>query len=166
MTFGAASSRRFQIALISKVHPSCPDLLPHSKFSHEVIKMNWKLIFALSLFGLAMAVASLFGLGYAEPFLWLVIFIIYAWVIATRAPGKYFLHGFLVSIVNSIWITAIHATFFSIYAKNNPQFVQSAPPGRDPRVLMIIFGPLFGVLFGLVAGLFTFIASKIVKKRA
>ncbi len=125
--------------------------------------MNWKLIFALSLFGLAMAVGSLFGLGLAEPLLWLVIFIIYAWVIAKRAPGKYFLHAFLVSVVNSIWITAIHATFFSIYAKNNPQFVQNAPPGMNPRVLMIIMGPIFGVLFGLVAGLFAFIASKFVK---
>ncbi len=126
--------------------------------------MNWKLILALSLFGLAMAVGSLFGLGLAEPVLWLVIFIIYAWVIARRAPGKYFLHGFLVSVMNSVWITAIHATFFSIYAKNNPQFVQSAPPGINPRVFMIIMGPLFGMLFGLVAGLFAFIASKVVKK--
>ena len=128
--------------------------------------MNWKLIFGLSLFGLAMAVASLFGLGMLEPLLWLVIFIIYAWLIATRAPGKYFLHGFLASIVNSIWITAIHATFFPTYAKNNPQFVQSAPPGMNPRLLMIVMGPLFGTLFGLVAGLFAFIASRIVKKRA
>jgi hypothetical protein len=127
--------------------------------------MNWKLILALSLFGLAMAIASLFGLGMLEPLLWLIIFIIYAWVIAKRAPGKYFLHGFLVSVVNSVWITAIHAGFFSIYAKNNPQFVQSAPPGMNPRVLMIIMGPIFGVLFGLVAGLFAFIASKIVKRQ-
>ena len=129
-------------------------------------RMNWKLIFALSLFGLAMAIGSLFGLGMIEPLLWLIIFIIYAWVIARSAPGKYFLHGFLVSVVNSVWITAIHATFFDIYAKNNPQFVQSAPPGMYPRVLMIIMGPIFGVLFGLVAGLFAFIASKFVKKRA
>lgn len=127
--------------------------------------MNWKLILALSLFGLAIAIASLFGLGMLEPLLWLVVFIIYAWVIAKRAPGKYFLHGFLVSVVNSVWITAIHATFFSIYAKNNPQFIQSAPPGINPRVLMIIMGPLFGVLFGVVAGLFAFIASKLVKKQ-
>ena len=128
--------------------------------------MNWNLIFALSLFGLAMAVGSLFGLGMAEPLLWLVIFIICAWLIAKRAPGKYFLHGFLVSIVNSIWITAIHATFFTIYAKNNPQFVQSAPPGWDPRVIMIISGPIFGIIFGLIAGLFAFVASRIVKKGA
>lgn len=127
--------------------------------------MNWKLIFALSLFGLAMAIGSLFGLGMAEPLLWLAIFIICAWLIAKRAPGKYFLHGFLMSVVNSIWITAIHATFFTIYAKNNPQFVQSAPPGMNPRVLMIVMGPVFGVLFGLIAGLFAFIAAKIVKKQ-
>ena len=85
---------------------------------------------------------------------------------AKRAPGKYFLHGLLTSVVNSVWITVTHATFFDIYAKNNPQFVQSAPPGINPRVLMIIMGPIFGVLFGLVAGLFAFIASKIVKKGA
>ena len=126
--------------------------------------MNWRLILALSLFGMAMAVASLFGLGMLEPFLWLVVFVIYAWVIAKRAPGKYFLHGFLVSVMNSVWITAVHAGFFSIYAKNNPQFVQSAPPGVNPRVLMIIMGPIFGVLFGLIAGLFAFVGSKIVKK--
>src|SRR5712692_7812304 len=111
--------------------------------SPKEIPMNWKLIFALSLFGLAMAVASLFGLGMFEPLLWLVIFIIYAWLIATRAPGKYFLHGFLASVVNSVWITAMHATFFHMYAQHNPRFVQSAPPGMNPRVLMIIMGPIF-----------------------
>jgi len=125
--------------------------------------MNWKLIFALSVFGLAMAVASLFGLGMLEPLLWLAIFIIYAWLIATRATGKYFLHGFLVSVVNSIWI---HALFFSVYAKNNPQFVQGVPPGMNPRVLMIIMGPLVGAVFGVIAGLFAFIASKVFKKSA
>jgi hypothetical protein len=127
--------------------------------------MNWKLIFGLSLFGLAMAVASLFGLGMLEPLLWLVIFLIYAWLIATRASGKYFLHGFLVSVINSVWITAIHATFFNLYAQHNPQFVQSAPASMNPRVLMIIMGPIFGAIFGLVAGLFAFVASRIVKKQ-
>jgi hypothetical protein len=128
------------------------------------MEMNWKLIFALSLFGLAMAVASLFGLGMIEPLLWLVIFIIYAWLIATRAPGKYFLHGFLVSVVNSIWITAIHAAFFTTYVTNNPQMVRGTPAGMNPRVLMIVMGPVFGAAFGLVAGLFAFIAAKIFRK--
>jgi len=124
--------------------------------------MNWKLIFTLSLFGLAMAIASLFGLGLFEFVLWLIIFIIYAWVIATRAPGKYFLHGFLVSVVNSIWITAIHCGFFPMYVKSNPQMVQGTPPGMNPRIIMIVAGPIVGVILGVIAGLFAFIASKIV----
>ena len=56
--------------------------------------MNWKLILALSLFGLAMGVGSLFGLGLAEPLLWLVIFIIYAWVIARPRRANIFCTGF------------------------------------------------------------------------
>jgi hypothetical protein len=125
--------------------------------------MNWKLIFLLSLFGLAMAIASLFGLGAFEPLLWLVIFIIYAWVIAKNCTRRYFLHGFLVSVVNSIWITAAHAIFFSMYITNNPQMNPSLPPGINPRLLMIVMGPIFGVLFGVVAGLFAWVGSKIVK---
>ena len=56
--------------------------------------MNWKLILALSLFGLAMGAGSLFGLGLAEPLLWLAIFIIYALVIARRRLADTFCTGF------------------------------------------------------------------------
>jgi hypothetical protein len=127
--------------------------------------MNWKLIFLLSVFGLGMAIASLFDLGRLEPLLWLAIFVIYALVITKNCTRRYFLHGFLVSMVNSIWITAIHATFFSMYIANNPQMNRPLPPGINPRVLMIVMGPLFGAIFGLVAGLFAFIAFKIVRKQ-
>src|SRR5260370_37958050 len=99
--------------------------------------MNWKLIFLLSLFGLGMAVASLFGLGLFEPVLWFAIFVIYAWVIAKNCTRRYFLHGFLVSVVNSIWITAIHASFFTMYVANNPQVNRPTPAGINPRVLII-----------------------------
>ncbi len=126
--------------------------------------MNWKLILALSLFGVAMGIGSLYGLGKLEPLLWLVIFIIYAWVIAKRAPGKYFLHGFLTSVVNSIWITAIHAVFFTTYVQNNPQMTEGVPAGMNPRLLMIILGPLFGALIGVVAGFFALVASRLMKK--
>ena len=56
--------------------------------------MNWKLILQLSLFGLAMGLATVFFISSsAEPFFWLAIFIASAYLIATRAPGRYFLHG-------------------------------------------------------------------------
>ncbi|MGA3051148.1 MAG: hypothetical protein ABSE00_04425, partial [Chitinispirillaceae bacterium] len=56
--------------------------------------MNWKLILQLSLFGLAMAIATVFIiLSKIEPFFWLAIFALCAYVIARQAPDRYFLHG-------------------------------------------------------------------------
>ncbi|HSY76096.1 MAG TPA: hypothetical protein VK890_04525, partial [Bacteroidia bacterium] len=67
--------------------------------------MNLKLILALSLFGLFMALATVYFIpSNVENFLWPVIFIICAYLVAKNAPGKYFLHGFLTSLVNCIWI--------------------------------------------------------------
>jgi Na+-transporting NADH:ubiquinone oxidoreductase subunit NqrB len=64
--------------------------------------MNWKLIFALSLFGLAMGLATVFVIPTSvEPFFWLPIFMLCAFLIAKNAPGKPFLHGLMVGIVNA-----------------------------------------------------------------
>lgn len=130
--------------------------------------MNWKLIFQLSLFGLAMAIATVFWIPTKiEPVFWLVIFIICAYIIAKQCNGKYFLHGFCTSLVNSVWITAAHVIFFSTYiARHTEEASMSAnfPLANHPRLLMAILGPLFGLAFGLILGLFAFIASKMVKK--
>lgn len=131
--------------------------------------MNWKLIFLLSLFGVAIAVASLFGWTRGiEPFLWLIIFVLYAWWIAKNAPGKYFLHGLLASVLNGIWISIIHAAFFSLYVRNNPQMLEGfrrLPPSLSPRAMMLIIGPIVGVIFGVLAGLFAVVGSRIVRRR-
>jgi uncharacterized membrane protein len=130
--------------------------------------MNWKLILLLSVFGVVMGVISLFGWTQGiEPLLWLAIFILYAWWIARNCERLYFLHGLLVSVLNGIWISIIHAAFYSLYVKNNPQVVgafKSLPPTLDPRVLMLIIGPIVGAITGLVAGLFAYIAARILKK--
>src|SRR4030095_1073420 len=132
--------------------------------------MNWKLIFLLSLFGLAMAVATVFVIPTnIKPVFWFVIFLICAFIIAKQAPGKYFLHGFMVSIVNSIWITAMHVLFYSTYIANHPEMLsrsQDMPLQGHPRLLMLISGPIFGAIFGIILGLFSWIASKIFKKPA
>ena len=132
--------------------------------------MNWKLIFLLSLFGLAMGFATVFVIPSSlEPLFWLVIFIICAYLIAKYASGKYFLHGLLVSIVNSIWITATHAALFYTYIANHPEYLKMAeglPPmmAGHPRRMMAFTGPIIGVISGLVLGLFAWVASKLVKK--
>jgi uncharacterized membrane protein len=103
-----------------------------------------------------------------EPVFWLGIFIFCAYVIARVCNGRYFLHGFCVSLVNSIWITAAHIIFYSTYIAHHPnaeKMGQSMPMQSHPRLLMLLMGPLFGIAFGLILGLFTFIASKIVSKK-
>src|ERR1700730_4917350 len=130
--------------------------------------MNWRLIFGLSLFGLAMAIATVFVIpSNIEPFCWLAIFLICAYIIARQAPGKFFLHGLMVSVVNSIWITAAHVLLFDQYVATHAKeaaMMQTLP--MSPRVMMAVTGPIVGVVSGCILGLFAWIASKLVRKNA
>jgi len=132
--------------------------------------MNWKIIFQLSIFGMIMALGTVQLIPERiEPFFWLAIFAFCAWVIAKVCSGKYFLHGFLVSMVNSVWITAAHIIFRLTYLAHHPQAASlytnlPASLQSHPRLAMVITGPIFGAGFGIILGLFSFIASKIVKK--
>ncbi|HLX90132.1 MAG TPA: hypothetical protein VKR32_00535 [Puia sp.] len=133
-------------------------------------KINWTLIFQLSIFGLIMAAATISLIPQiAEPFIWLVIFLFVAYVIAKKATGKFFLHGLLVSLVNSIWITAAHVLFASSYLTNHPQMQEMMANFPDlmrqhQRISMAIMGPFLGAAFGLIQGLFAFVASRLVKR--
>jgi uncharacterized membrane protein len=133
--------------------------------------MNWKLIFSLSLFGLAMAFATITLVpSPVEPLLWVAIFVFCAYTIAKRAPGKFFLHGFFVGLVNCIWITSAHIIFSTTYLQHHAQEAaqyskMNAQMGMSPMVAMAVFGPLIGIASGLVIGLFSWIASKLLKSR-
>ena len=127
--------------------------------------MNWKLILQLSMFGLAMGIATVFVVpSNIEPLFWLLIFSLCAYAIATRAPGKYFLHGLLVSIVNSVWITASHVLLFDRYIANHPAeaaMMTSMPLPDSPRLMMTLTGPVFGLVSGIVLGLFSAAAARL-----
>ena len=128
--------------------------------------MNWKLIFQLSCFGLIMAFATVSLIPErVEPAFWVVIFVFCAIVIARAAPGKYFLHGFLVSLVNCVWITAVHCYFYQSYVAHHVDMA-TMYTGIHPRRIMLLYGPVFGVLFGLILGLFAYVASKLTSKKA
>ena len=132
--------------------------------------MNWKLVIQLSLFGLAMGVATVFLIPSSiEPIFWLVIFGICAYIIATRCSGRYFLHGLLVSMVNSVWVMASHVLLFDRYIANHPQeaaMMTSMPLPGSPRLMMALVAPVIGVASGLVLGLFAVVAAKLVATRA
>lgn len=131
--------------------------------------MNWKLIFALSLFGMAIGLADTFGhIEKIVPVLWLIIFIIYGVIIVRNASGNYFLHAFLVSVINGVWIGIIHASFYDTYMTNSLNMAdmeRKVPMIGSARMTMVIFGPIIGALFGLISGLITWIISKLMKKK-
>ena len=131
--------------------------------------MNKKLIFQLSLFGLAMAIATVYVIpSNIEPLFWLVIFIICAYLIAKKCSSKYFLHGLFVSLLNAVWITAAHIILFDTYIANHPQeaaMMTKMPMPDSPRLMMLMTGPIIGLVSGIVLGLFAFTASKIMKKK-
>jgi hypothetical protein len=132
--------------------------------------INWKLIFQLSIFGVIMAVATISLIPQnIEPAIWVLIFIVCAYIVSKKAPGKYFLHGFLISIINSVWITTAHVLFASTYLLNHPQMQEMSVSmplimQHHLRTSMAVLGLPFGALFGIILGLFCFIASRIVKK--
>lgn len=129
--------------------------------------MNWKLIFGLSLLGLAMAIATVFVIpSNIEPVFWLAIFLVCAFLIARKRPDRHFLHGLLVGIVNSVWVTGAHILFFSQYIANHPKeaaMMTTMPLPNHPRLMMACVGPIVGVISGLIIGLFALVAGKIVK---
>ena len=131
--------------------------------------MNWKLILQLSLFGLAMGIATVFVVkSNVEPIYWLVIFLISSYLIATRAPSRWFLHGVCVSLANSVWVTGSHVLLFRQYIANHPTeaaMMASMPLRTHPRVMMLITGPVIGLVFGIILGLFAIVARKLVSSR-
>jgi hypothetical protein len=129
--------------------------------------MNWKLILQLSIFGLAMGLATVFFIpSNIEPICWLLIFLVCAYVIARRNPGKPFLHGLYLGLVNSVWITACHILLFSSYIASHAReaaMMTSMPMPDSPRLMMALTGPVAGAVSGVLIGLLAFAASKFVK---
>ena len=128
--------------------------------------MNWKLILQLSMFGLAMGIGTVFLIpSNIEPIFWLVIFVVCAYFIAKRSGGRYFLHGLLVSLVNSVWITTAHVALFGSYVANHQKeakMMASMPLPDSPRLMMALTGPIIGIVSGLILGIFAIVAGKLV----
>jgi hypothetical protein len=99
-----------------------------------------------------------------EPAFWLVIFVTCAYIIVKVCPGKYFLNGFFVSLINCVWLTIVHAFFFESYKLHHPG-TAAMYSGPHPQLMMVAWAPAFGVMFGVILGLITLITSKIVKNK-
>jgi hypothetical protein len=129
--------------------------------------MNWKLILLLSMFGLAMGLATVFFIpSKLEPVFWLPIFLLCGFLIARGTSTNAFVHGVYLGLVNSVWITAAHLLFFDQYIATHAQeavLMQMMPMLGSPRLMMALTGPVFGAVSGAVIGVLSFIASRFVK---
>jgi len=130
--------------------------------------MNWKLIFQMSLFGLIMAFGTVSLIPErTEIIYWIVICVFCAFVIAKQCAEKQFLHGFWLSMLNSVWITFAHIYYYKTYAARHPDVASMGANmhllASHPRLLMLILCPVFGAAFGLLQGLFAFLVSRFVK---
>lgn len=116
-----------------------------------------------------MAIATVFVIpSNIEPLFWLVVFVLSAYLIATRSPGKYFLHGLAVSLLNSVWITATHVLLFDSYIARHEEearMMADLHMSLTPRMFIAAAGPVIGIASGIVLGLFAVVASWLVRKR-
>src|SRR5262249_1369213 len=95
-------------------------------------------------------------------------FVVCAYIIATRCTRRFFLHGLMVSVFNSVWITTSHILLLDRYLGSHAQeaaMMRSMPLPDSPRLMMACTGPVIGVLSGVVLGLFAVVASKLVRLR-
>src|SRR5689334_13511154 len=103
-----------------------------------------------------MGVATVFVIpSKVEPLFWLPIFFACAIWIARRSGGRYFLHGLLVSLVNSVWITGAHMLLLESYLARHPDeaaMLTKMPLPDSPRLMMLMTGPLVGLVSGIVLG--------------
>lgn len=123
----------------------------------------------LSIIGLAMGFLTVAPMNMGiENAIWGIICLFYGFIIARNCSEKYFLNGFMVSIVNCVWVTGAHLLFFHDYVANHAEMVKNMNMfhlnGTHPRISMLLTGPIVGIVFGIVVGLLALLASKIIKK--
>jgi hypothetical protein len=130
--------------------------------------MNWRLIISLSLLGIVLGIASVFGFTSGREWLaWLVIGVYSAWKFARRSREELFLHGFYLGIFIGIFSSVIQALFVSTYLANNSRMVEAVdalPHGLHPAAVLLIMGPIIGTVSGVAFGVLAVIVGKLVAR--
>jgi hypothetical protein len=131
--------------------------------------MNWKIVLLLSLFGVVVGFAGVYGLsGPGELVLWIIVFLIYAIVIGKRLESDFFVHALLAAILAGLWVGIIHAAFIKTYVAHNAQLRAGRsmmPKTAHPRLIMVMIGPFIGAVTGVVAGLMAAVAGNLFKRK-
>ena len=132
--------------------------------------MNWKLIIALSGFGLVMGLATVYVIPTkVEMYVWLLVFAMSAFLVQKFAHKSYFLHGFATSILNCIWMTGCHILLMPAYLLTHPEEATAFGKIQDQYHIsttqtMLFTGLIYGLFSGLFLGFLCNIFGKLIKK--
>jgi hypothetical protein len=131
--------------------------------------MNWKLIFILSIFGVAMGFGTLWIPSKLEPLLWLIIFIFCAWSLVNNIEKKAFLNGFLLGMANCAWTSVIRINFANIYLAHHSKeaeqyFKMQMQSGGAIWQWLLFTNIISGLMSAVVLGIFTVVAAAILRK--
>jgi len=131
--------------------------------------MNWKLIFCLSLGGIALGLAKSYAIVPEPAITWIPYVAVLAMtaIIAKKAHGKYFLHGFLACFFASLFVAATEYVLWDEYAAHNFPVVSqymaiSSQAGMLPKEMNAILTGGIGVMVSVSVGVLTLIVSMIV----
>ena len=134
--------------------------------------MKWLLVLRLSMIGLALALGSLFFISpNLEPLLWLGVFLFYAYAIGNGTRTLRFVHGLVLGIFNSFWVSAVHVVFLSRYLAGHPREVamldllRGAKVDASPQVILSLTGLTVGFLEGIVIAVFSVVAGMMVRPK-
>ena len=119
-------------------------------------RFDWKLVFAVTPLGLAFAALTITGAlkgVKATQGTALALLVVTAAIVALRASGRPFGHGFAAGFLAALVAIETQALFLPLYFANNPQWADLEMPfGWSPRLATAVLGPLNAVLAGLLAG--------------
>jgi hypothetical protein len=130
--------------------------------------MRWLVILLLSLSGVAMGYLTLLPIGIrGEQLLWLVVFLVTSFAIFKFTEEKYFLHGFVLGIINCLWAVIIHICYYHTYLPNHPDIVRlnsRLDPGFSPYLALAFVEMTKSLFYAITSGIFAVIMSAGLKK--
>ena len=118
--------------------------------------MNWKLIFVLSLLGLATAIPTLFG--YTPILIWPIVVVVCVWFITGRAARRFALHGFIVGVAIQIVNGLVEAYYLHDLARAG--IVQVSWYDLGPQTINLLVTAALALVTGALLALIVSLAAR------
>ncbi len=127
--------------------------------------MNWSIILILALPALVMGLLSLRGYTQGiEVYLWILLALFNILVVLKNQPAHPFMHLLLIGLFWGIINAITQSVSFDLYLANNLRAAASfskLPPNINPRLIVLIIGPLSGLGVGVVMSGVAFLFKKL-----